>query len=121
MDAAAEGRKRKRAKKNKDRSAASAMPDGSSPQEQPLRRHQSGPAFAVGSHAAAPATRMQLAGLDDSEFTSAVTALEEYGLVHFTDVALPLDFLTLLRSEAAALSDQIETALRGKGIQYQLE
>ena len=109
------GRKRKRAKRRKDRASASAVPalGGSSSACGSGTQPGAAAAFAVGSHAAAPATSIQLTGLDNSAFASAATALEEHGLVHFTDVALPLEFLTELRSTASALSDQIETALEG--------
>ena len=77
------------------------------------------PQFVVGDDRPAPSTRMQLVGLDDRQRGVALAALEKFGLVHFTDVTLPLDFLAVLQSRASELSTQIEDALVRRGIRYQ--
>jgi|EP01046_Picozoa_sp_COSAG06_P020915 hypothetical protein len=119
-DDGASSRKRKRAKKTRGPAAAAtsaATPVALGETAQGLQlRHRP---FVLGADRPAPPTRLQLSGLDDEQRSAALAALEEFGLVHLTDVALPSDFLAALRSRASALSEQVEEALARRGIQYQ--
>lgn len=120
QDSKGRTKKRKRTKQSQPRSlAVGSGYDGNSHETRIGDWFRRQCDFVIGTESPPPSSRLQLTGLDDQQRSAALSALEKFGLVHFTDVALPSDFLAELRSRASELSEQIENALARRGIQYQ--
>jgi hypothetical protein len=117
--AGAPAQKRKRKKQSQLQRAAHSVGTARTGQASGVDPGRRRPQFVIGDERPAPSSQFQLVGLDDQQRGVALAALEKFGLVHFTDVTLPLDFLAVLQSRAYELSTQIEGALARQGIQYQ--